>query len=161
MKKTLFWTLSILILLLSVWSRDRITTAAREPTPTPTRQLQPVVDSRARRAQVLGLTGSAKPQPAGGLSALAAPPQTATWNVYDHYHFTDVVVDFSLAYTSTYAFYYVDDDFSVPPATLVDVAAAFDANYITTIGNFGNTPKRGFPLSHAHPRRHPLPMCQN
>jgi hypothetical protein len=145
-KKALLGLISGLILTLSVmvWM-DRVASTAwaapdePAPGPTPTRTLKPVVDGQARRAQVLAATGGAAVQPAG-LGAQAVVPQAATWNVYDHYHFTDVAVDFSLAYTSTYGFYYVDDSATVPTGTLVNVGAAFDANYISVIGNFGHTP---------------------
>ncbi len=148
MKSRLLTTVSLsLLVILAVagWLNTGLTPPAQAapgqqpPTPTPTRELKPVVDGRVRRAQVLAATGGAQPAPPD-LSAQEAPPQTATWNVYDHYNFTDVAVDFSLAYTSTYAFYYMDDDFTVSPATLANVGAAFDDNYISVIGNFGSTP---------------------
>jgi hypothetical protein len=144
MKKSLLLTLLTLLWLLSLlavgWMNIPAQAAPDEPAPKPTRELQPVVDGRARRAQVLALTGGVQPQRAGIIGIQSTPPQTATWNVYDHYTFTDIAVEFTLAYTSTYAFYYVDDAFAVPAATLANVAAAFDANYITTIDNFGHTP---------------------
>jgi len=142
-KQALFILLSGLGLAFSfIVNKQSVQAAPDEPAPiaTATRELKPVVDGRARRAQVLEATGGAQPQPVGGLSAQSLPPQTATWNVYDHYNFTDVAVDFTLVYTSTYGFYYVDDRVTVPADTLVNVGAAFDANYISVIGNFGSIP---------------------
>ncbi len=98
-----------------------------------------VVDPRPRREQVLALTGGAQPvHPVATMSV--APPLTATWTVYDHYNFSDYTVDFRLHYTSTHAYYYVDQAESVSQSTLAEVAAQFEANYTTVIDEFGTPP---------------------
>ncbi len=100
--------------------------------------LRDVVDPRPRRSQVLGLTGGARP--ATGPVIQAAPPQTAIWNVYDHATFTDYAVNFSLRYTSTYAYFYVDQAETVSQPALEAVGATLDANYATIKTDFGDVP---------------------
>ncbi len=127
--------IGLTVLIFALWSSMAV--LATEPR-------SDVVDPRPRREQVLALTGGVRPATPGRLYSIntlsSSAPLTATWTAYDHYQRSDYDVSFNLRYTSTHAYYYVDQTESVPQSILENVAAQFEANHATVIDEFGHPP---------------------